>query len=73
MTHQEINALNSVKMDSTPESGTVTYADYTDIANDLIDRNPQYAVPQFNPSDIKNFPAATTRDAESGKVESLDI
>lgn len=73
LTHQEIDALNSVKMDSTPESGTVTYTDYADIAKDLIDRNPQYAVPQFNPSDIKNFPAATTADAETGKVESLDV
>ena len=73
LTHQEIDALNSVKMDSTPESGTVTYTDYADIAKDLINRNPQYAVPQFDPSTIKNFPAATTADAETGKVEPLDI
>ena len=73
LTHQEIDALNSVKMDSTPESGTVTYTDYADIAKDLINRNPQYAIPQFDPSTIKNFPAATTADAETGKVEPLDI
>ena len=73
LTHQEIDALNSVKMDSTPESGTVTYTDYADIAKDLINKNPQYAVPQFDPSTIKNFPAATTADAETGKVEPLDI
>ena len=73
LTHQEIDALNSVKMDSTPESGTVTYTDYADIAKDMINRNPQYAIPQFDPSTIKNFPAATTADAETGKVEPLDI
>lgn len=73
LTHQEIDALNSIKMDSTPESGTVTYIDYADIAKDLINRNPQYAIPQFDPSTIKNFPAATTADAETGKVEPLDI
>lgn len=73
LTHDEINALNSVKLENTPESGTVTYKDYENIAHSLINRDPRYEIPKFDANKIKNFPAITTKDAQSGKIESLDI
>ncbi len=56
------------------KSGTqMTYNDLKKIGEALVDQDPKYAIPYFNASQIKNMPAAYTRDAETGEYADLDI
>ncbi|WGN90082.1 glycoside hydrolase family 68 protein [Ligilactobacillus faecis] len=72
LTDEQINALNKVIVDDS--NGTkMTYKNFEDIANALINQDSRYAIPYFNASQIKNMPAAYTRDAETGEYADLDI
>lgn len=74
LTDAQKAALNRVRKDVPSNSGTlVTYKDFEDIAKSLIDRDPRYAIPYFNASQIQNMPAATTRSAQTGQVADLDV
>ena len=72
LTDEQIDSLNKVVLDKA--NGTkMTYKNFEDISNALINQDNRYAIPYFNASQIKNMPAAHTRDAETGEVTDLDI
>lgn len=73
LTDAEIEALNKATYSDKMNDGQLTYKEYRQYAQNVVDEKPQYAIPQFDPNTIQNLPAATTKDAESGKVEDLDI
>lgn len=56
------------------ETGTqMTYKQFQEIADTVVAQDPRYAIPYFNAAAIKNMKAATTRDAQTGKVADLDV
>lgn len=69
----EINALNHTTYSNQSYDGQMTYDQYHQYAQNVVDEKRQYAIPQFDPNKIENLPAATTADARTGKVEALDI
>ena len=74
LTNDQINELNKINFSKEAKSGTqLTYNDFKKIVKTLIEQDARYAVPFFNASKIKNMPAAKTLDAQSGKVEDLEI
>lgn len=74
LTDDQINELNKISFSKETKSGTqLTYSDFKKIAKTLIEQDARYAVPFFNASKIKNMPAAKTLDAQTGKVEDLEI
>lgn len=74
LTDDQIKALNKINFSKTAKSGTqMTYNDLKKIGEALVDQDPKYAIPYFNASQIKNMPAAYTRDAETGEYADLDI
>ena len=74
LTNDQINELNKINFSKEAKSGTqLTYNDFKQIAKTLIEQDARYAVPFFNASKIQNMPAAKTLDAQSGKVEDLEI
>lgn len=74
LSNDQINELNKINFSKEAKSGTqLTYNDFKKIAKTLIEQDARYAVPFFNASKIKNMPAAKTLDAQSGKVEDLEI
>ena len=74
LTDDQINELNKISFSKEAKSGTqLTYSDFKKIAKTLIEQDARYAVPFFNASKIKNMPAAKTLDAQTGKVEDLEI
>lgn len=74
LTDDQINELNKINFSTQAKSGTqLTYNDFKKIAKTLIEQDSRYAVPFFNASKIKNMPAAKTLDAQTGKVEDLEI
>ena len=65
LTDDQIKALNKMNFSKAAKSGTqMTYNDLKKIGEALVDQDPKYAIPYFNASQIKNMPAAYTRDAE---------
>ena len=69
------SALNSKKIViRTNTDGTsttqITYANFQDVADNL---NTEASVPYFNADAVKNIPAATTANAETGDVTELDV
>lgn len=74
LTNDQINNLNKVNFDNDPQDGTkLTLNDLDAIGQALIRRDPKYAVPYFNAKEIKNMDAAVTKDAQTGKTETLEI
>lgn len=74
LTNDQINELNKINFSKEAKSGTqLTYSDFKKIAKTLIEQDARYAIPFFNASKIKNMPAAKTMDAQTGKVEDLEI
>ena len=73
LSESEIEALNKVRIDGETYDGQLTYAQYKQYGKTLIDENKQFAIPKFDKNKIMNFPAATTKDAQTGQVETLDI
>ena len=74
LTDDQIKALNKMNFSKAAKSGTqMTYNDLKKIGEALVDQDPKYAIPYFNASQIKNMPAAYTRDAETGEYADLDI
>ncbi|MDO4458399.1 MAG: glycoside hydrolase family 68 protein [Ligilactobacillus murinus] len=74
LTDAQIDALNKVVLtDGKPAGTKMTYKNFDDIVDTLVKQDPRYAIPYFNASQIKNMPAAHTRDAETGKEEELEI
>lgn len=70
----QINNLNKVTFEGNAEDGTkLTLNDLDVIGQALVERNPKYAVPYFNAKVIKNMDAAVTKDAQTGKTETLEI
>lgn len=74
LTDDQIKALNKMNFSKAAKSGTqMTYNDLKKIGEALVDQDPKYTIPYFNASQIKNMPAAYTRDAETGEYADLDI
>lgn len=74
LTDEQIDSLNKVVMDNNDKAGTrLTYKDFQSIAETLAKQDPNYAVPFFNASQIKNMPAAYTKDAQTGEYADLDV
>ena len=74
LTDDQIKALNKMNFSKTAKSGTqMTYNDFQKIADTLIKQDGRYTVPFFKASEIKNMPAATTKDAQTNIIEPLDV
>ena len=74
LTPDQIKALNKLDFSKTAKSGTqMTYNDFQKIADTLIKQDGRYTVPFFKASEIKNMPAATTKDAQTNIIEPLDV
>ena len=74
LTPDQIKALNKLNFSKTAKSGTqMTYNDFQKIADTLIKQDGRYTVPFFKASEIKNMPAATTKDAQTNIIEPLDV
>lgn len=74
LTDDQIKALNKINFSKTAKSGTqMTYNDFQKIADTLIKQDGRYTVPFFKASEIKNMPAATTKDAQTNIIEPLDV
>lgn len=73
LSESEIEALNKVRVDGKTYDGQLTYSQYQQYGKTLVDEDKQFAIPQFDKNKIENFPAATTKDAQTGKIEALDI
>ncbi|KRM17741.1 hypothetical protein FC40_GL001131 [Ligilactobacillus hayakitensis DSM 18933 = JCM 14209] len=74
LTAKQIEALNKVKLtDNRPAGRKMTYKDFDGIVAKSLAQDSRYAIPYFNGNKIKNMPAATTRDAQTGEVADLDI
>ncbi|WP_425328987.1 glycoside hydrolase family 68 protein [Streptococcus macacae] len=74
LTAVQKQALNRMKMNQESQSGTqMTYKQFQDIADVLVKQDPRYAIPYFKADAIRNMPAATTRDAQTGQVADLDV
>lgn len=74
LTADQINELNKIDLSKKDKDGAqLTYSDFKRITQTLVDQDPRYAVPFFNASKIKNMPATRTVDAETGKVEDLEV
>lgn len=68
-------ALNKVDYTRKNAAGNaqMTYSDFKKIADALISKDGRYAIPYFNAKEIQNMPAAYTIDAQTGKLEHLDV
>lgn len=74
LTDDQIKALNKINFSKTAKSGTqMTYNDFQKIADTLIKQDGRYTVPFFKASEIKNMPAATTKDAQTNTIEPLSL
>lgn len=74
LTDEQIDSLNKVVLDNNAKAGTrLTYRDFQSVAETLAKQDPNYAVPFFNAAQIKNMPAAYTKDAQTGEYADLDI
>ena len=74
LTDDQIKALNKINFSKTAKSGTqMTYNDFQKIADTLIKQDGRYTVPFFKASEIKNMPAATTKDAQTNTIAPLDV
>lgn len=74
LTQDQVKALNKVNFSKNAKSGTqMTYNDFQKIADTLIKQDGRYAVPFFKASEIKNMPAAMTKDAQLNVIEPLDV
>lgn len=74
LTDEQIDSLNKVVVDNNDKAGTkLTYKDFQSIAETLAKQDPNYAIPFFNASQIKNMPAAYTKDAQTGEYADLDV
>ena len=73
LSESEIEALNKVRIDGETYNGQLTYSQYKQYGKTLIDEDKQFTIPKFDKDKIENFPAATTKDAQTGKIENLDI
>ncbi len=74
LTDDQVKALNKINFSKTAKSGTqMTYNDFQKIADTLIKQDGRYTVPFFKASEIKNMPAATTKDAQTNIIEPLDV
>ncbi|MBS1008493.1 glycoside hydrolase family 68 protein [Leuconostoc suionicum] len=51
----------------------VTYANLKDVADNIANLNSDTSVPYFNADAIKNLPAMTTADAQTGQIQDLDV
>ena len=74
LTDDQVKALNKINFSKTAKSGTqMTYNYFQKIADTLIKQDGRYTVPFFKASEIKNMPAATTKDAQTNIIEPLDV
>lgn len=75
LTDEQKLALNRVDYSHKDETGAtkMTYSDFQKIAETLVTKDSRYAIPYFNAKEIKNMPAAYTKDAQTGKIEHLDV
>ncbi|MFP1609974.1 glycoside hydrolase family 68 protein [Leuconostoc suionicum] len=51
----------------------MTYANLKDVADNIANLNSDTSVPYFNADAIKNLPAMTTADAQTGQIQDLDV
>ena len=51
----------------------ITYANLKDVADNIASLNSDTSVPYFNADAIKNLPAMTTANAQTGEIQDLDV
>ena len=75
LTNDQISELNKVDFSKTTKNPgtTMTFNDLEKIGDALVNRDPQFAIPYFNASQIKNMPATRAVDAQTGQMANLDI
>lgn len=76
-TPTQVAALNKLEYYSTTPRNTnttqYTYYDFQQAADKLVQVDPQFAIPYFKAAKIQNFPAATSKDGQTGQVANMDI
>ncbi|GMA70548.1 hypothetical protein GCM10025879_17940 [Leuconostoc litchii] len=72
---KDLNSKTTVvtKNDDGTSTTNLTYANLKDVADNIASVNPNTSVPYFNADAIKNLPAMSTKDAQSGQTEDLDV
>ncbi|GMA70547.1 hypothetical protein GCM10025879_17930 [Leuconostoc litchii] len=72
---KDLNSKTTVvtKNDDGTSTTNLTYANLKDVADNIASVNPNTSVPYFNADAIKNLPAMSTADAQSGQIEDLDV
>lgn len=75
LTKEQLEQIDKIDFKgSNPDGSTKwTYVEYAGTAKKMLEQDKKYRVPYFNAKKMKNMPATTTKDAQTGKVESLDI
>ncbi|MDE7056550.1 MAG: glycoside hydrolase family 68 protein, partial [Lactobacillus sp.] len=75
LTKDQVAKINKINFDDTKANSAAkwTYAQYTGVAKKMLEQDERYRIPYFNAKKIKNMPAITTKDAQTGKVADLEI
>lgn len=75
LTKNQLEQINKIDFQgNNPDNSTKwTYAQYAGVAEKMLKQDKKYRVPYFNAKLIKNMPALRTRDAQTGKVDTLEI
>ena len=72
---KDLNSKTTVVTKNADGTSTtnMTYANLKDVADNIASLNPDTSVPYFNADAIKNLPAMTTADAQTGQIQDLDV
>ena len=74
---KQIDALNKLEQYTTTPRKTdttkYTYYQFQQAADKVAEVDPQFAIPYFKADQIKNLPAATSKDGQTGKIANMDI
>lgn len=74
---KQIDALNKLQHYSTiPRNSNTTrytYYEFQQDADKMAEVDSQFAIPYFRADQIKNLPAATSKDGQTGKIANMDI
>ncbi|MGQ2287583.1 glycoside hydrolase family 68 protein [Leuconostoc suionicum] len=71
----DLNSKTTVvtKNDDGTYTTNITYANLKDVADNIASLNSNTSVPYFNADAIKNLPAMTTANAQTGIIQDLDV
>ncbi|WP_406244671.1 glycoside hydrolase family 68 protein [Leuconostoc mesenteroides] len=72
---KDLNSKTTVvtKNDDGTYTTNITYANLKDVADNISSLNSNTSVPYFNADAIKNLPAMTTANAQTGEIQDLDV